>query len=250
MASVWRLAEPGESGDQQMSVRVAFAPVGLMKTQRNGLFELIEARGLQPAEFALTDDARPMSVGHSPTKSFFTFDTNDGVGYYGNVKIGDYGPYYYGTVTWADLLGDFERWAHNVKLEAEIPDMWEELGHAREVLADAQHEDYENTPFTSAEQAEISAQLREIKEYVKNTYELSADRFAHIEARLEEAEEASHRMGRKDWLLLFSGVALTLIVGDLIPPDVVQHIFTMTLHGLGHLFGGRPRPGIPPQASV
>jgi hypothetical protein len=233
---------------QQERGSVVCAPVGLMRTQKNALFERLVARGLQPAEFTLTDNVVPMSLNHSPTKSVFTLDTGNGVAYSGGMKIGDYGPYNYGSVSWGDLLTLFEQWAHNVRLEAEIPDMWEELGRARDILAQAQHENYENTPFTLGEQSEISAQLREIKAYAKKTYSLSGERLASIEARLDEAEEASQRMGRKDWLLLFSGIALTLIVTDLIPADVVQHIFTTVLHSLGHLFGGMPRPEIPPEA--
>jgi hypothetical protein len=69
---------------------------------------------------------------------------------------------------------------------------------------------------------------------------------SRLEERLDEAEEATRRIGRKDWRLLFLGVMLTLIVTALIPPEVVQHLLTTALDGLDHIFGGGRRPQLPP----
>lgn len=102
--------------------------------------------------------------------------------------------------------------------------------------------DLGNAIFTVTEQAAISNELQEIKEYIKKTYSLSDKQMSFISERLDEAEKASQRIGRKDWLLLFSGTILTLILTDLITPDVAQHVFVMALHALRHLFGG----GAPP----
>ena len=54
---------------------------------------------------------------------------------------------------------------------------------------------------------------------------------------MEHAEEASRRIGRKDWITLFNGAVLSLIFTDTITPDTAQHIILMTINGLGHLFG-------------
>jgi hypothetical protein len=102
----------------------------------------------------------------------------------------------------------------------------------------------ENTAFTPAERAEIANQLRAIRDWVRKNYELSAEQLASIGERLEEAEEASKRLGRKDWKSLFYGIVFGLIVNDTIPPDVAQHIFTGVLYGIVHLLGS----GIPPGA--
>lgn len=139
---------------------------------------------------------------------------------------------------WAKVLDWASEWCSQVK----EPNLWADLEQVRETLIAAQDEDSENTPFTPQEQAEISAQLREIKEYIRVTYSLSSEQLSHVEARFDEAERASRRIGRKDWLLLFSGTILTLIVTDLVTPDAAQHIFVMALHGLGHLFGSGQSP--------
>jgi hypothetical protein len=133
-----------------------------------------------------------------------------------------------------------------VKQYVETPDLWEELGRAREFLGSSSgYESAENSLFTREEQAQISRQLREIKEQLRKTYGLTAGQFSRVEARLDDAEKASQRMGRKDWVLLFAGTIFTLIVSDLIPPDVAQHILAMAVHGLGHLFGAGTGPTQP-----
>jgi hypothetical protein len=101
----------------------------------------------------------------------------------------------------------------------------------------------ENTPFTPAERTEILNQIRAIRDSARKNYRLSAEQLAAIDKRLEEAEEASKRLGRKDWKSLFYGVVFGLIVNDAIPPDVAQHIFTGVLHGITHLLGGGAPPG-------
>lgn len=224
--------------------------MGLMRTQRNGLFQRIVERGLQPLEITLADDDDGTTViRHLPTGSTFALASHDGVAYVGETRIGAYGPYEYGPVYWGDVLDDiFPQWSHNVRLENETLDLWEELRRAREILAGSQRESYDNTLFTSDELQQISAQFRQIKEFLRKAYSLSDEKLVRIEARLDEAEEASRRIGRKDWRLLFCGLILTLIVGDLVTPSVVHHLIVMAFDGLSNLFGGNALPQLPPQA--
>jgi hypothetical protein len=68
-----------------------------------------------------------------------------------------------------------------------------------------------------------------------------------VDARLEHVEEASKRMGRKDWITVLNGAVFSLILADLITPDTAQNVILMALHGIGHLFGvGGPPPHLPP----
>jgi hypothetical protein len=218
-----------------------------MRTQRNGLFERVVERGLQPAEFKLEDVSDVTYVRHLSTGSFFSMESNDGLLYYGRSKIGQYGTYPYGNFYRNGLLHAFDQWVYNVKLEAETPDMWEELRQTREIVVGTHREDYENTRFTPDEQAQISGQLREIKESLRKTYSLPDEQLALIEARLDEAEEASRRLDRKDWWILFLGLILPLLVSGFVTPDIVHHIIVMTFQTLGQLFSGNVPPHLPPQ---
>lgn len=71
-----------------------------------------------------------------------------------------------------------------VKQEYDAPDLWAELQRGRERLGPAPAE-VENTPFTPQEQFEIGRQLREIKEYMRQTYQLDAAQYSAIDARLD-----------------------------------------------------------------
>jgi hypothetical protein len=152
----------------------------------------------------------------------------------------------YEAFTWSTVEERVQRWAEDVKRDVDTPDLWAELQHEREILTGARYETTENTLFSPDERAEIAKQLRVIREYVKKTYSLSSEKMLLVETRFDELEVATRRMGRKDWLLLFLGTMFTVIVTDLLTPEVVRHILAMSFHGLDHLFGsGKSLPQLP-----
>jgi hypothetical protein len=77
-------------------------------------------------------------------------------------------------------------------------------------------------------------------------HSLSPEQTAHLDERFDQAEAASQRMGRKDWLLLFGGALFSLILSAVVPPEVVQHTLILAAQSLGHLFGRESSPQIPP----
>jgi hypothetical protein len=147
-------------------------------------------------------------------------------------------------LSWDEIVPLVETWANAVisgfrEYEA-TPDLWAELGQSKELFA-AHHE---NTPFTKAEQAEISGQIQRIRTFISINYDLNADQLAEVSERLDDIEEASRRLGRKDWLNAFNGAVLSLVLTELVPPQAMQRIIMIGLQGLGHLFGlgGPPTP--------
>ena len=153
----------------------------------------------------------------------------------------------YESYIWSNVPDQVRRWAEDVKRDIDTPDLWAELRRDRAVFLGVRYEAVDNTPFTPSEQVEIANQLREIQENVKRTYSLSNEQMSLVVARFDEVEAAARRIGRKDWVLLFCGAMFSVIVTDLLPPAAVQHIFTMALSGLDHLFrsGGGPHQ-LPP----
>lgn len=133
-------------------------------------------------------------------------------------------------------------WANTVKGGIELIDLWADMKHGQEILSDIQSVDSGNTSFTQDEQRQISAQLREIKEQLKERFELTGEQLEKINERLDEAEEASKRMGRKDWLIYFLGTISALTIAATVVPGVGEHIFTMFIHALGHLFTDGTEP--------
>jgi hypothetical protein len=113
------------------------------------------------------------------------------------------------------------------------------LKRGQESIAVIRRDDFGNTPFTEDEQRQISAQLQEIKDQLEN-FQLSGKRMTQVQQRLDKLEDASHHLGRKDWLIIVITTISPLVVGDIVTPGVARHIFTMIINGLIHLFGGGP----------
>lgn len=150
---------------------------------------------------------------------------------------------------WNVTLASAERWEKRVAKAAEREkgsDLWKELKYGKGFFEGESGQDTSNTPFTGAEQAEISARIKQARDYVRTSGELKSEQIARIETRLDHIEEASTRIGRKDWLMMFNGGILSLVLADTITPQMAQHIFMLVVHGLGHFFGyGGPPPHLP-----
>jgi integrase len=236
----------------------------LSKRERNTIYETIVKEKLDPAEFDLEDTGDRVVITHNSGSTFeFSPKTANLYLVFGSIEDDDpfasteykvraivsegiketmAAPsiYYVTTVS-------IPRWLREIKLTVGVPDYWTELQRSRKSIAIIQRGDFGNTPFTQAEQEQIVAQLQEIKKQVKEQFALSSEQMERIAERLDEAGEASKRMGRKDWLLLFSGIIFTLIIASTVTPDVADHIFTMAINGLIHLFtDGSEPPQMPP----
>jgi hypothetical protein len=239
------MPRPSRSGLQALCPHYTWI-VLLEKFQRNAFFREIEAGGLDPNECDLTEGAAEVRISHKQSGSYFLV-ADDALRYTGSYVVGTstfLRPYV--VFTWPKLTGMLRRWAREVKDDIDTPDLWAELQRERESFTDARYQTVENTPFTPNEREEITKQLQEIREYAKNTYSLSIEQMSRLEERLDDAEEATRRIGRKDWRLLFLGAMLTLIVAGLVPPEAIQHLLAMALDGLDHLFGDARRPQLPP----
>jgi len=226
----------------------------LNKVQKNAIFHVLTHAGLEPAEFELSTRENRSVITHGPSGSQFSVDSSQYDSHQHrfhpieqNIAAGiteELSAY-----SWEAVTEYIRRWARDVHEELEGPDLWAELRRERGIVAQLQREGVSNAPFTEDERAEISGQLQEITKAIKKNYSLTSEQMASIEQRLSESIRASERVGRKDWLLMFTGTAFNLIVTDIVPPSIVRNILTMALHGLAHLFGvGGSPPQLPPLA--
>jgi hypothetical protein len=125
--------------------------------------------------------------------------------------------------------------------------LWDQIRQTREFFAYQFGQDFGNDPFTNAELSQISEQLKQIQAYVRDARELSSEQAARVEDQFDQVRQASRRMGRKDWLSLFYGTLFSLILADIITPQLAQNILLFAFHGLSHLFGigASPPPYLP-----
>jgi hypothetical protein len=221
--------------------------VEFTKNQKNAMLEAIVANGLSATEFDIVPEPRDsILISHLSTGSYFSPSRLNSVEFSIRSKVGDYRPKSALTTNWDNLLKLCDAWARDLKEDVETPDLWAAVRRTREFISEPKSTVIGQALFTPAEQAEITTQIREIENYIRESLPLANDEFLDIVAKLDEADEAASRINRKDWLLLCMGVMFTLIVTGLVPPSTVQHIFDMVLHGLSHLFGADERPpGLP-----
>jgi hypothetical protein len=226
----------------------------LSRRQRNDLYRVIERSDLPASEFGLAVGARgDIVIEHLPSKSWLGIHGLKplfaDVYVYGDIGdpeelVKEHRNQNFVTVMerneacpWPDMLPLVEKWAAAVHWQMEgyanNPDFWAELDRSKKFLTAK----YENSPFSESEQAEISGQIQQLKAYIKATYELTAEQIAEVDEKLDQAEQASRHIGRKDWLMLFNGAVFSLILTDVMPAQAAQNILVMTLQGLGHLFG-------------
>ena len=96
----------------------------------------------------------------------------------------------------------------------------------------------ENTPFTPNEQKEIAERLDKLAKDMNKALSLSKVQTQALNEGLKFLVDASGRVGRKDWLILFMGVILPLIVSASLGP---VHSTLMTfLRAIGLLYPELP----------
>jgi len=229
----------------------------LTKARKNEMFRAVAAGGLDPADCRLkpSPPGKRWQITHARSRSKVTIE--DLEGYYQSGRyLSDSGFHpssdwrsvwnltwqvandsfeQRGNLPWSGVIASIHQWAAQVVEYRVTPDLWN-LRFDPELIEEV-HQTKGNSPFAEAEQTLVAARLRELKEYIGKTYELSAAQMSQVEQRLDESEKASQRVGRKDWILMFTGTVFTLLVSGIITPDIAQHMLMAVFHGLGHLFG-------------
>lgn len=222
----------------------------MTKRQRNAIYATLTANGLEPDSCDLSDltvrsGLSQANLLHRPSGSQFTLWRDDAREdlYSASMVVGTADSSHLTEAVWNLVLEGLAAWAQEVKYETDAPDLWAGLGQVPDVLTSAQAAEASNTPFTPNEQATISDRLDEIKDLVREQFELNADQLRAIDRRVDELKEASQRLGRKDWLLIFYGGLVSTFMTDAMPPNVIQTILTTVVHGIAHIFGfGGPPP--------
>jgi len=157
--------------------------------------------------------------------------------YSGQCVVGEASPQPYKAYTWPGLMNRVNLWLGELKSDLETPDLWADLRRESETLVVAAEEPFDNTSFTADEQHEIAEQLRELKEYVKETYSLSEQAVQALEAKLEFLEVAAGRLGRTDWRALVVGTIATFILSSALPRESAREIFLTLVRSIGPVYG-------------
>ena len=215
----------------------------LLQSQKNDVFRAIQTAGMAPTEFEWSTresrhdkSTQVPSLVHTPTGYVFIFDLNPA----NNFRYCWYSPYGefhdvgYGLnkVNWPSVMSVVEDWIKALQQEYSEPDLWQ-LTLAEKQLVVSSLEDLDNTQFSAAEQARISLALEQLQSRLAATGEHSAVQLKFIESRLNHLEEASRRLGRKDWITFAMGTLTNIILGAAFSPDAAREL----LRNAGSLLG-------------
>jgi hypothetical protein len=77
---------------------------------------------------------------------------------------------------------------------------------------------------------------------VSDTHSLSKAQRHDLKETLDYLVDASVRLGRKDWLVLFMGAILGFVLPAAFPPESARTIFTTFLRGIGLVYPELPLP--------
>jgi hypothetical protein len=186
----------------------------LTRIERNKIFEAIAQSSLDPTECTLDQNDNEVLITHTNSGSTFrlTFDGTGHVDFFGvqSDVIDGHHLRFRAAYEIDSVTAWITTWANEVREIFDAPDLWVEMRRSRELIAQIQRSDSDNTPFTQDEQKQIAVQLQEITKQLKEQYELTDEQTEQIDEWRDEATEASTRLGRKDWRLLFYGTVLNL----------------------------------------
>lgn len=218
----------------------------VLQSQRNDVLLAIQAAGFDPAAFSWERIQSPVTTQqvvsrlvHQPSGGFYIFDLLNGnhACRYSPADQTSTGDQYPGD--WRTQLHYFQNWLGFLCREVDAPDLWAgvtaegQLARgATGALIDA------NAPFTAREHERIIASIGEIRRYLLSTHSIDQARLDFAEERLRYLEEASGRLGRKDWLNLAFGAVINIIVGAALAPDAARDVMRVVGAALAWVFGG------------
>ena len=218
----------------------------MLRSQKNQVFSAIKEAGLEPSDFQWSEvESRLMGVEinadkltHTPTGYYFDFDSLQGKSYIyycpgesstKEVNAGQCG-------TWQGVLNHFEKWVSIVHREYSEPDLWEASSQEKKLIAE-QIDDLDNTPFTAPEIQRIGTAINELRLFLMSSSQHTEAQRQFIETRLHHLEEASHRLGRKDWVTLAMGTLTNIVVGVALAPDAARELLRTAGALLGWVVG-------------
>lgn len=209
----------------------------LLKSQKNDVYDTIEAWGLSPANFEIVvDQHNTKIIAKNSDFKFIFLEDNDGdhAARYcpGKDKYIEEGMYVGG---WDAQLQNIRSWVKNVSREQDQPDKWLEL---QKQIQNAGFEDiqYGDSKFSYQEYEVLDEKITKLKEELSKL-DIVTEKIEAINAKLDHLLELAKKMNKSDWKDLFVGSIISLIMQMSIDKstgkavyDLVKNLFTSMLH--------------------
>jgi hypothetical protein len=185
-----------------------------------------EHRAMRPVDAAIFHAARLLRAASDPWPSLLCSWTPGDAGFLDRVSVS----------SWEEALPHFEHWLDHLKAAHE-PDLW------AQVRAGAG--DDASGHFTLAERVELSSALSLIAERLADLAQLSAQRRQTFVIEFSQPlEDASTKLVRGQWKLMFYGALISKAVDLGLNLHVIGDVGAFAMNLIGHLFG-RGLPELP-----
>lgn len=219
----------------------------LLRTQQNDIYREIQRLEMSPPDFAwreeesryLRDRAVPVLV-HSPTEFDFVFDTSNQDRWvaFSSPHLEQIGRGHVGKANdWQSMLEIAKSWLVIVAKEHFEPYLWR-LNESEGTLSAPLFDALDNRKFTEVELARISSALSEIRAFLVATSGCTTEQLSFVDSRLTHLEEASKRLGRKDWITLAMGALTNIVVGIALAPEAARELLRTANSLLGWVASG------------
>jgi hypothetical protein len=185
-----------------------------------------EHRAMRPVDAAVFHASRLLRASADPWPSLTCSWTPGDAGFLDRVSV----------ASWEEAVPHFEHWLEHLKAAHE-PDLW------AQVRAGAA--DDASGYFTLAERVELSGALRRIAERLADLAHLSAQgRETFVDEFSQPLEQASTKLTRGQWKLMFYGALISKAVDLGLNLHVIGDVGAFAMQLVGHLFG-RDLPELP-----
>ena len=96
----------------------------------------------------------------------------------------------------------------------------------------------ENTPFLPEELERIAQSIDQIKTSISNRSDVTAEQLRYLSEKLDEMQEASERLGRKDWINYALGTLTSVVITAAFDPAAAKALLRAAGLALSWVFGG------------
>jgi len=97
---------------------------------------------------------------------------------------------------------------------------------------------FDNAPFTKPELARIAASIEEIKQTLSERSDVSREQLDLIARKLDDARDASERVGRKGWKLSYFWITDNTITDAALNSELADALFDATRAAFSWLVDG------------
>lgn len=173
-------------------------------------------------------DNLSLALVHRPSSYYYVFNIDDDNSWLPEFSPGSEAELFISDSdldNWKDKLTSIQAWLRYLKREMEAPDLWAAISNEETLAEAASSEEMEDTPFTPEEVKYLSGAMKEIREYIASTQNLSPEIQSFVNDRINYLEESSKRQGRKAWIHTTIGVLFTIIIGAAFSPSAARELF-------------------------